>query len=1256
MSQTLLLILEKIASKDKDFRYMATSDLLNELQKDNFKADAEMEKKLCTAILNQLEDPSGDISGLAVKCLGFLVRKVSEARAEELVKTLCDKVITVPAKKDKEQQRDIASIGLKTIIAEITGGTLANHAANIMTNKLLEGATKDNYEVAGDSLDILGEVLTKFGGLVGAEHVRIRTTLAPLLDDGRTALRKRALHCLAALCVYAADPLLDDMVGALLARLRGPGLKPDVARTYVQAVGQVSRSVGYRFGRHLGAALPLVVAQCEGAAEGDDELRELCLQALEGFVVRCPHDARGHLDALLAAALRYLRHDPNFADDDDDDMGGGSGSDAGGSDIEEDDDDDAAYSDDEDASWKVRRASAKALAAATAAYPDALPTIYAKAAGELVNRFREREENVKGDVFAAYITLARQVGAVGRLAAPADPASPLAKLRGDVPGVVRAVARQLKEKSPKTRVGAFALLRELAAVAPAEVAAQLPALTPGITAALSDRSSTASGLKIEALNFTRAALAAGPSGASAPAAQLKAIMPALLPCASDRYYKVAAEALRVAEVVMTVLRPVGQPASPIPADVAGAVPGLFAAMRSRLAAQDQDQEVKDAAITGTAVAVAQLADVLAAEVPGVLKMLLERLRNEITRLTAVRAFGTLAASPAVELGGAAGVLEAVLGDLTSFLRKALRPLRAASLGALEALAARYGASFDGGACSALVEEATSLVADTDLPLASAALRLMATLVRTQPSAAAAVAAKALPAALGLVRSPLLQGGALDTLRLFLTTLVSSGTPGAAYDVVVAQLLAVGVSAGKEGAGKAAQISVAQCVAALCSTAGGAATASTTSRLLGDVTAPGDVAVQRQALFCLGEIGRLSDLSGNVQVEGAVSASLQSDAEEIRGAASLALGGITCGALGKYLPSLLSSISAAAPTPKRHYLLLTALAEVLATLSSPASTKGLSDAEVSQVLSLLLASAGSGEEEGRAVVAECLGRLALLAPAPVLAAVQQHAKAPEPNMRAVVVSAVKHMVVERPHAVDGALGAVVGPLLGAGMADEDRHVRRAAVVSLSAVAHQKAGLVAGGGVLGGLMAGLYAQTAVREDLIRTVDLGPFKHKIDDGLELRKAAFECLDILLDAPGCRASLDTPTFLQHLQSGLGDHPDVKAPCHLMVAKLAAADPAGCAAGAERLCEPLEKTLTARLKSDAVKQEVDRHEDMLRSCLRAVDALAQLPGISACAPFASLMKRVVLVSPLKERYLAVERERLEAEGAGAGGDAMDLS
>ena len=46
---------------------MATSDLHNELQKPGFKTDAEMERRLCSAVLLQLDDASGEISGLAVK-------------------------------------------------------------------------------------------------------------------------------------------------------------------------------------------------------------------------------------------------------------------------------------------------------------------------------------------------------------------------------------------------------------------------------------------------------------------------------------------------------------------------------------------------------------------------------------------------------------------------------------------------------------------------------------------------------------------------------------------------------------------------------------------------------------------------------------------------------------------------------------------------------------------------------------------------------------------------------------------------------------------------------------------------------------------------------------------------------------------------------------------------------------------------------------------------------------------------------------
>jgi cullin-associated NEDD8-dissociated protein 1 len=49
----------------------------------------------------------------------------------------------------------------------------------------------------------------------------------------------------------------------------------------------------------------------------------------------------------------------------------------------------------------------------------------------------------------------------------------------------------------------------------------------------------------------------------------------------------------------------------------------------------------------------------------------------------------------------------------------------------------------------------------------------------------------------------------------------------------------------------------------------------------------------------------------------------------------------------------------------------------------------------------------------------------------------------------------------------------------------------------------------------------------------VDLGPFKHIVDDGLELRKGAFECVDTLLDS--CLDQIDPSSFITpYLLSGL--------------------------------------------------------------------------------------------------------------------------
>ena len=59
-----------------------------------------------------------------------------------------------------------------------------------------------------------------------------------------------------------------------------------------------------------------------------------------------------------------------------------------------------------------------------------------------------------------------------------------------------------------------------------------------------------------------------------------------------------------------------------------------------------------------------------------------------------------------------------------------------------------------------------------------------------------------------------------------------------------------------------------------------------------------------------------------------------------------------------------------------------------------------------------------------------------------------------------------------------------------------------------------------------------------------------------------------------------------------------------------------------DSLVDPLQKTINFKPKQDAVKQEVDRNEDMIRSALRAIASLNRIR-------FSSLLYRVALFGVL---------------------------
>lgn len=203
--------------------------------------------------------------------------------------------------------------------------------------------------------------------------------------------------------------------------------------------------------------------------------------------------------------------------------------------------------------------------------------------------------------------------------------------------------------------------------------------------------------------------------------------------------------------------------------------------------------------------------------------------------------------------------------------------------------------------------------------------------------------------------------------------------------------------------------------------------------------------------------------------------------------------------------------------------------------------------VPEIWTLLFRHCECNEEGTRNVVAECLGKLTLIDPQNLLPRLQESLNSPSPLMRTTVVMAVKFTISDQPQAIDSLLHQCMGQFLST-MQDPDLSVRRVALVTFNSAAHNKPSLIRD--LLDSVLPQLYSETKVKKELIREVEMGPFKHTVDDGLDLRKAAFECMYTLLDT--CLDKLDIFEFLNYLEGGLKDHYDIKMLTYLMAARLA--------------------------------------------------------------------------------------------------------
>ncbi|GMH99682.1 hypothetical protein TrVE_jg342 [Triparma verrucosa] len=1238
-SRDISRLLEKAGDFDKDERYMAVSDVCNLLSSTDSNSaalDSSLERRVCAAILQRLDDTSNDVQSVAVKCLAVLLVRVRE----ESVMTICDKLCEMVIK-GKEELRDVYGIGLKKLIQSVPNALGANVGARLV-QRLLGGVQQDNEAgVKSECLECLECLLARFGGKAGmaAFHEQlISITLTQLTSKSASStifIKKKSTACIATLAVVVSDPLLFRLVETLIRQVKD-GTVSEETNTIVKCICKISSKVGFRLGKQLPKILPLFMkftnpASAESNENSDsedenedssntdklNELRESCFSGFNSFVSRCPTEIQEFLPEIVKICLAWMKYDPNYSYDDSDDEGSDNDSD------EEDYDDD--YSDDgndtgdDDSSWKVRAAAVGALVAVIDLLRSSPSLLWdAGVVDQLLSRFKEREENVRHSVILSFTQLIKNsissAGvAVKRIKREDDmeeeskfdsPVFMLETLGRKTAGIIKNSEKQLKVKkgNEKSKTAALALLGEMCS-SPNGLGdvAQIEAIMS--TVALSLASTAPKSLKLDALMFLQTAFQCTNHPPSSIQPHIMPLLPLISNAVGEDWYKIIVEALRVLSTIPSLLVTAvdedamtdGPPPPPANVDIPNCANLLYSAIEPRLNENDIDQEIKETAIVAIGRVISTLGNHLPNEaVEKTLTTLTERMGNEITRASALKTLGSIASSPLkIDMSP---VLEVATEEMTHFLRQHSRSLKMCVLETISAFVQSNNSKMNPKLFELILTEAAPLVTDADLQVSHLAISVSYDVLASSSDSVATIQQSTMPALLKLIASPLLQGLALSSATKFLEELSLKGSGVVSFEEILKSLHNI-----VDEETKAQALSnTSKCLAAVVAVASESQRNGVIKSLVGDIEG-GSGTSRTVGLLTLGALGERVDLSSVDKLGEVLLAAFESDDDQTKSAASFALGHVSVRAVDCFLPIILSALEGGNKT----YLVLSSLKELI--VSHLANDLELDDSNMSKILPLLINYCSNEDEGVRSMVAECLGcfvtmNLNFIIPTlKGLASEKKQAMTEADNLTLwTVATSVKNALSSKSKNRDGLTEHL--PVFLEFLESEDFPVRAATLLMINAAVHYQPQVILGcmkEVVMPKLLEFLELKS------VRVIDLGPFKHKIDDALPLRKTSLAILDSALTQ--CPYILNISEVLLKLAAGFKDTENVVA-THQLIIRFSQAYPAMVAQNVSLYIDSgLQKTLNKKFKESATAQDIEKINELIRSGLRVVIAFKQL-------------------------------------------------
>ncbi|GAM88930.1 hypothetical protein ANO11243_069640 [Dothideomycetidae sp. 11243] len=956
-----------------------------------------------------------------------------------------------------------------------------------------------------------------------------------------------------------------------------------------------------------------------------EEVRESALVALDSFCTFCSQDMLVYSDDALDAALRFLKYDPNYADMDDDmDV---EDEDDPDMDADEDFEEETGFDDEDDVSWKVRRCSAKLLHTLVSTrdlIADA--SAYSKVAPALISRFNEREESVRLEVLstlASLVSKARQhqpqksaqPEAVAGRSLPAgrkrrrgssnasfsDAQAQMASANGYVspstpppqselqhslatvaPEIIQATSKLLRTSTLQTKQACVSLLTSLLSAQHGGLSKSLDNVVIPVLDIFSNASSTGSGstttyhsARIAALGLLRSI--ADLHSSKVLQSCLDKIVPVLVTTAKDKYGKVAVEAINTIEGYVRVLTPprTSNPKTPTISELKE----LYGVLVDRISSADCDTEVREKAIQALGVLIGRTSGSKSSPVLdhdsryAGQSLILERLKNELTRLSSVKATETMAILAQNGKDFTSEWIRETSLELGAQLRKANRALRGTSLNALKMLSANSASRqhYDNDTIKQVVDMLLPLLGDSDLHMLGPALSSLSAYAKDKPEV---VLTPEVIDAICKATKLELQGSTLDALLEVVETFGKSkqGTP-----LMKALLSDVGVSGNPEIVG--------QVIGTLLVGAGGENVGVTLDDFKSELKNSSDEKRQCLALYILGETGlRLGSHSPLAPTD--FDAYFAASSERVQIAAAVALGRAGAGNVKHFLPAIMKASGS-----HSNYLLLHSIKEMLQ--HSTAESDILEHSK--DVWEMILSA--SREEDNKALGAECIGRLAIVDPTAYLPQLQQNLAETQPAVRGMIISAFRYTFTDTDASYDAFLQPIIVQSLSTMLNDENLENRRLALSTFNSAAHNKPQLITPH--LSELLPFTMRETIIRPELVREVSMGPFKHKVDDGLELRKSAYETLYALMDT--AFSALPIVEFYERVIAGIADEHEIKIICCLMVSKLVILAPNETAHSLDKFAQAFRAVLSFKPKDNAVKQELEKLQEHNKAILKVM-------------------------------------------------------